>query len=90
MQINNSIKPFDSVFTQQAILKNWNHLVSLLMSQTCELSIANCLNLLRSHDVDFINLGNIVYCPHQKIILYFRRRILDSYDLVGELLNDTL
>ncbi|ENX31853.1 hypothetical protein F889_03743 [Acinetobacter colistiniresistens] len=39
-------------------------------------SIASCLNQLRQAKIQFLNLGNIVICPQQGCILFFKQRHL--------------
>lgn len=43
-------------------------------------SKADCLNLLREMHTPFLNLGNIIYCQQQKIILFFQIRYLYAYE----------
>ena len=57
-------------------------LIALLAQLKLAVSKANCLNQLRTLKIDFINLGNIVYCPHQNLMLIFKSYALYAYDFI--------
>lgn len=56
-------------------------LIKQLLSELQQyVSQANCLNTLRQANIPFLNLGNVVYCPEQKILLFFGQHQLYAYD----------
>lgn len=42
-------------------------------------SKAFCLNTLRAKQIDFLNLGGVVYCPCLQLILQFKARRLFGF-----------
>lgn len=62
----------------------------LVLQFGAKISKANCLNQLRAQNVDFINLGNIVYCPAQKLMLIFKAYQLYAYDLIEEFTKNSI
>lgn len=50
----------------------------LQLQQLCPVhsSLANCLNQLRQAKIDFLNLGNMIVCPHDHCILFFQKHEL--------------
>ena len=42
-------------------------------------SKALCLNTLRAKQIDFLNLGGVVYCPSLQLILQFKARQLVGF-----------
>ena len=59
---------------QQENLQDWlNH-------QNKPFHQALCLNALRQAEIEFLNLGNIIYCPQQKLLLIFKQKFLQRCD----------
>lgn len=56
-------------------------LVTTLLKQSQGvISKADCLNQLREKHIPFLNLGNVIYCQQQKLILFFQIRYLYAYE----------
>lgn len=54
------------------------------IQQLCPLqcSLADCLNLLRTQQIPFLNLGNLIICPDAHCLLIFhmkKLRCIDNY-----------
>ncbi|WP_227554759.1 MULTISPECIES: hypothetical protein [Acinetobacter] len=45
-------------------------------------SIAFCLNQLRQAHIVFFNLGNIIICPEQKIMMIFKEKYLSHMEKI--------
>lgn len=41
---------------------------------------AYCLNTLRALQIQFLNLGNIIYCQQQSLLLIFKDKYLYAYE----------
>lgn len=50
-------------------------------------SKAFCLNTLRSKQIDFLNLGGVVYCPSLQLILQFQARQLVGFQVLKSEVN---
>ena len=56
----------------------------LLQVLTYGASKAFCLNTLRAKQIDFLNLGSVVYCTSLQLILLFKmRRLFGSQHLTA-------
>lgn len=57
-----------------------------VLPQLCPIqsSIAFCLNQLRQAQISFLNLGNIVVCPEQRLILIFQAKYLKQIQPLHE------
>lgn len=40
------------------------------------LTFAKCLNQLRKLEVSFLNLGNLIFCPEYRCLLFFKNKQL--------------
>lgn len=73
---------------------NSNQIMSLSQRQLSQLALqqqqliqvlahdtskAFCLNTLRAKQIDFLNLGGVVYCPSLQLILQFKARRLFGF-----------
>ena len=52
-------------------------------------SKAFCLNTLRAKQLDFLNLGSVVYCPNLNLLLQFRARRLVGFQILKFDVNST-
>ncbi len=54
------------------------------LPQLCPIksSIAFCLNQLRHAHISFLNLGNIIICPEQKIVMIFKEKCLSHIEKI--------
>ena len=50
-------------------------------------SKAFCLNTLRAKQIDFLNLGGVVYCPSLQLILQFQARQLVGFQVLKSEVN---
>lgn len=48
-------------------------------------SLAQCLNLLRALHIPFLNLGNLIICPEQKCLLFFKSKHFDHLEYFSSL-----
>lgn len=76
------------------IIKNINTLIelpTLIQQMTTSLihlpNQAHCLNALRHGQIQFLNLGNLVYCQQQQLLLIFRNKYLYAYEQILPNLN---
>ena len=53
-------------------------------------SKAFCLNILRVKQIDFLNLGSVVYCANLNLLLQFRARRLTGFQILKFDVNSTL
>ena len=53
-------------------------------------SKAFCLNTLRAKQIDFLNLGGVVYCANLQLILQFKTRQLVGFQIFKFDVNSTL
>ena len=52
-------------------------------------SKAFCLNILRAKQIDFLNLGGVVYCANLQFILQFKARQLVGFQILKFDVNST-
>lgn len=52
-------------------------------------SKAFCLNILRVKQIDFLNLGSVVYCANLNLLLQFRARRLVGFQILKFDVNST-
>ena len=62
----------------------------LLQVLTYGASKAFCLNTLRAKQIDFLNLGGVVYCANLQLILQFKTRQLVGFQIFKFDVNSTL
>ena len=83
---------------------NSNQIMSLLKRQLSQLGLqqqqllqvlaygtskAFCLNILRVKQIDFLNLGSVVYCANLNLLLQFRARRLVGFQILKFDVNST-
>ncbi|WP_374295718.1 hypothetical protein [Acinetobacter sp.] len=65
------------------------HQQQLLQVLAYGTSKAFCLNILRVKQIDFLNLGSVVYCANLNLLLQFRARRLVGFQILKFDVNST-
>lgn len=56
--------------------QNLNSIKQIQLICPLQCNIAYCLTQLRKTQIQFLNLGSLIICPEQKIVLIFKEKCL--------------